>query len=414
MKIKHVLAREIYDSRGWPTVECELILQNGVSVRAAAPNGLSVGTHEAVVLVDHEERLMGRGKRKAVDNIQQKIAPLLIDQDPNIVLLDAEMIDLDGSEDKSSLGANAMIAVSMAVCKAQAVCEEMELYELLACLCDYDTISLPVPMVNLVNGGMHADTSLAIQEFMVVPIGMHSFAEAMEVCVAVFYKLREVLQRYNKRIAFGDEGGFSLDGVSDIDVLDYLGATIDMVQKQYSGSLMIALDIAASHFYNRQHKTYDWQGKKVVPEELISWYEKIVKRYPIYSLEDGLAEDDWDQWERLSHSLKSKVRIVGDDIFATNSLRIEEAIQKKVADSVIIKPNQVGTITEVLQAIKLCKDYGLNTIVSHRSGETNDTFIADLAIGTSANHIKAGSCCRGERVAKYNRLLRIEESLLHA
>ncbi|MCX5925530.1 MAG: phosphopyruvate hydratase [Candidatus Dependentiae bacterium] len=413
MKIKEVLAREIYDSRGWPTVECELILDNHVGVKASAPSGLSIGKHEAVALMDKGSRLMGHGVLKAVENIQTKIAPLLIGQEPNVVQFDTAMIELDGTENKSVLGANAMIAASMAVCKAQAVCEDMELYELIAYLCGFEEVTLPGPMFNLINGGMHADTSLQIQEFMIVPIGMGSFRAAVETGVMVFHILKQLLQQQGKYTSVGDEGGFAPNAMSDIDALDCLMTAIDIVQKECNGTIMIALDVAASRLYDPHHKMYNWQGKKVLAEELISWYEKITQQYPIYSIEDGLAEHDWANWTRLSAQFESKVRIVGDDIFATHSQLIWEGIQHNSADTVLIKPNQVGTITETLQAIKLCKEHSLNTIVSHRSGETNDTFIADLAIGISANHIKAGSCSRGERMAKYNRILRIEEQLLY-
>lgn len=413
MKIKEVLAREIYDSRGWPTVECELILDNHMSVKASAPSGVSVGKHEATVLVDGGSRLMGRGVLKAVENIQKKIAPLLIGQEPNLVQFDTTMIELDGTENKSILGANAMIAASMAVCKAHAAYEDREPYELIAYLCGFEEVSLPGPMFNLINGGMHADTQLQIQEFMVVPIGMASFRAAVEAGAMVFYTLKQLLQQQGKHTYIGDEGGFAPDTMSDIDALDCLTTAIDIVQKECDGTIMIALDVAASHLYDSHHKMYNWQGKKVLAEELISWYENIAKQYPLYSIEDGLAEHDIIHWKKLSTDLKSKVRIVGDDLFVTQSQRIWDGIQEDIADTVLIKPNQVGTVTETLQAIKLCKEYDLNTIVSHRSGETNDTFIVDLAIGTSANHIKAGACSRGEHMAKYNRILRIEERLLY-
>jgi enolase len=413
MKIKKVLSREIYDSRGWPTVECEIILENGVSVRAAAPSGLSRGKHEAHVLVDNGSRLMGRGMQKAVESIEKNIAPLLEGKEPSLVELDMQMIELDGTEEKSVLGANSMIAASMAVAKAQAADQEMELYELLAYLCGFDQVSLPIPMFNLINGGMHADNSLQIQEFMVVPVGMSSFRATLEAGVMVFHTLQQLLRQQGKGANVGDEGGFAPQGMSDINALECLTTAIELVQKECEGTLMIALDVAATGLYDSHHKMYNWQGKKILTEELIAVYANLVEQYPIYSIEDGLAEHDIAGWKQLSQTFKSKVHIVGDDLFVSQAQRIWDNLDNNLADAVIIKPNQVGTITEALQTIKLCKENDLGTIISHRSGETNDSFIADLAVGTMANHIKAGGCSRGERLAKYNRLLRIEEQLLY-
>jgi len=324
-----------------------------------------------------------------------------------------QMIELDGTEEKSVLGANSMIAASMAVAKAQAADQEMELYELLAYLCGFEQVSLPIPMFNVINGGMHADNNLQIQEFMVVPIGMSSFRATLEAGVMVFHTLQQLLHQQGKGTGVGDEGGFAPQGMSDINALECLTTAIELVQKECEGTLMIGLDVAASGLYDTHHKMYNWQGKKILTEELIAWYATIVEQYPIYSIEDGLAEHDIAGWKQLSHGFKSKVHIVGDDIFVSQAQRIWDSLDNNLADAVIIKPNQVGTVTEALQTIKLCKENDLGTIVSHRSGETNDSFIADLAVGTMANHIKAGACSRGERLAKYNRLLRIEEQLMY-
>lgn len=411
MKVTNVMACEIFDSRGWPTVECEIVLDNKISVKASAPSGLSVSKYEAVPLLDRDSRLAGRGVLSAVDMIEDEIASLLIGQEPNIVQFDTALIELDDTDDKSRLGANAMIATSMAVCRAHAVSEGFELYELIAHLCGLKEVSFPIPMFNVINGGMHADTNLQIQEFMVVPMGMDSFNEAMEAGVMVFHTLKQLLQQQGKHTGVGDEGGFAPSGMSDVDVLDCLATAIDIVQKEFAGSLKIALDVASSTFYDPHHRMYDWQGKKMMPEELMSWYEKIVKQYPIYSIEDPFAEQDVNYWKTLRTSLDGKVFVVGDDIFATQAQRIWEGIQNNVTDMVIIKPNQVGTVTETLQAVLLCREHAMNTVASHRSGETNDTFIAELALGIGAKHLKAGSCCRGERVAKYNKILEIEDRL---
>ncbi len=412
MKIKNVTAREIYDSRGLPTIECELILHNDVRVMAAAPSGLSVGKHESVALFDNESRLMGHGVLKVINIIETKIAPLLIGREPNVVELDTELIELDGTENKSVLGVNTMIAVSLAVAKAQAFCEGIEIYELIAYLCGFDEVTLPSPMFNLVNGGKQANNALQIQDFMVVPVGMSSFRMAVEAGVMVFQTFRQLLIQQGKPTAVGDEGGFVPENMSEVDVLDCLTMAIEIAGKEFDGTIMIALDIAASQLYDSHHKMYNWQGKKILAEELVEWYKKIVFQYPIYSIEDGLAASDWQHWALLYAELKSKTRIVGNDIFASHASLIWNGIQQEITDTVVIRPSQIGTLTETLQAIRLCKEYNLNTIISHSLGETNESFIADLAVGVSANIIKAGACCRGERMSKYNRILRLEEDLL--
>ncbi len=416
MKIKQIIGREIYDSRGYPTIECSLVLDKDVQIIASVPSGASRGTYEAVPLRDGGDRLEGQGVLKAIENLEEIIAPALIGQEPNIVQMDAAMIDLDGTDDKSNLGANAILAASMAVCKAQAFVANMDIYEFIAYICDFETFMFPGPMLNVINGGIHANNNLQIQEFMIVPQGMGSFRDAFEVSTMVFHALKRLLKENGKAVAVGDEGGFAPDLKDEIEALDYLLQAIESVQMPSGGSIMIALDIAASQFYNSEKQYYLWQGKKVSSQELIDWYEQLIdsKKYPIYSIEDGLHEDDWDGWAILRKTLGPKVRLVGDDIFVTNPQRIWEAIESGIADTVLIKPNQIGTVTETLQAIKLCKEYDVKTVVSHRSGETNDSFIADLAVGVSADHIKAGACSRGERLAKYNRLLKIEDDLLFA
>ena len=414
MRIKQVIAREIYDSRGFPTVECEIRLENDCIVTGSAPTGVSKSRYEAVPLYDDSSRLWGRGVTTACENIEQKISRLLIGRVPEVVQMDADMIELDGTRDKSFLGANAMIATSIAICKAQAVVEQIKLYELIAYLCQYDSVALPFPMFNIINGGKHANNNLQIQEFMVMPLGMSCFRESMEFSLVIYHKLKELLAKHGKSTAVGDEGGFASNFAHEQEALDYIMEAINYAQNSHGGSAMIALDVAASQFYDDQMQLYRWYSKDIDSTELIAWYQDLIGRYPIYSIEDGLSERDIDGWKKMYRGLHDKVQLVGDDVFATNPERIASGIKQQLATTAIIKPNQIGTVTETLQAIALCKEYGMKTIISHRSGETNDTFIADLAVGTSAGQIKAGGCSRGERMAKYNRLLSIEDSLMLA
>lgn len=414
MKIINVLAREIFDSRGLPTIECGIVLENETILRASVPTGVSCGEGEAVELRDGGLRLMGKGVRKAVQIIETTISPLLIGREPSIITIDALLRELDGTDNKSKLGANTMLAVSTAVCKAEAAVEHMELYELIAYLCGYELAALPYPMFNMINGGAHASNNLRIQEFMIMPVGVPTFQEAMEVAVTFYHALKNVLAQSGRTTAVGDEGGFAPDLSHDMQAIDLLMEVIEYVQHQCDASIMIVLDVAASQFYDKRTREYLWHGKLMTSDDLISWYSNLVEKYPIYGIEDGLSEHDWDGWERLTQVLGSKIQIIGDDIFVTNLERIRDGIERNVANTVLIKPNQVGTITETLQAIKLSKEYDKNIVVSHRSGETNDSFIADLAVGTSAGQIKAGGPSRGERLAKYNRLLQIEDTLLQS
>lgn len=412
MKITHIKAREIYDSRGWPTVECELYLDNGMITTASVPAGRSRSHHEACELRDGGKRLNGMGVQKAVEHIEKVIAPALIGKEPNGPTLDIAILDLDTMPDKSNLGANAILAVSMAVYKAQAIFEQIELYELLAYLCGAETISVPLPQFNMINGGVHADNNLPIQEFLVLPVGASSFRSAMEIGVTVFHELQNILRKKGKSTAVGDEGGFAAQFSGPEEALDYLVTAIEAVGKSEDTRCVIGLDFAASQYYDPTSTLYTWNNKKLSSLELIEAYQSLLQAYPIYSIEDPLAEDDWIAWQTLMTACGAEIQIVGDDIFATNFYRIEEGIKQGLANAVLIKPNQIGTITETLQAIQLCKQNNIKTIVSHRSGETNETFIADLAVGSSSGQIKAGGCCRGERLAKYNRLLAIEDTLL--
>lgn len=412
MKIMSIVGKEIFDSRGLPTVACEIELQNEVVVVASVPSGSSCSRHEAVEQRDGGARLFGKGVRKAVDVIENIIGPKLIGLDPDVVNIDSLMLELDNTENKSRLGANAMLAVSMAVCRAQAMANEMEPFELIAHIFGEQAVSLPFPMLNMINGGRHAEQTLGIQEFMFVPLGFQNFRESFESSVRIFYALKELLKKNGRTIGVGDEGGFIANFDSEFEALDFMMEAMESAGFKNDGRVVLALDVAASQLYDPATKLYSWNTKKVEREWLIEHYQKLARQYPIYSIEDGLHEDDWDGWTSMTATLGESMQIVGDDIFATNPSRIMVGIQEKAANCVIIKPNQIGTLTETLQSIKLCADNGVSTIVSHRSGETNDSFIADLAVGTSAGQMKAGSCNRGERMEKYNRLLEIEDSLM--
>lgn len=412
MKIAKLIAREIYDSRGWPTVQCDLILDNGTHVSASVPTGLSRGNYEAYELRDGGKRLWGMGVLRAVEIIEDVIAPALIGKEPNGPLMDITMLDLDGTSDKSKLGANTILAVSMAVYKAQAYEQGIELFELIAHLMGTATVTMPFAQFNVINGGLHGDNKMQIQEFLLIPVGVESFRAATELAVTIYHELKNVLHKHNKSICVGDEGGFAPPNMSDEEALDYLYQAIERVDHEEAHNCVIALDLAASQFYDRATGTYTWQHEMVHPQQMIEIYGNLMEQYPIYSLEDPLDQDDWENWGHLTELYGKDVQIVGDDIFATNFNRIAEGIKDHAATAAVIKPNQIGTITETLQAIQLCKQYGFDIVISHRSGETAETFIADLAVGTSAGQIKAGGCSRSERLAKYNRLLAIEEDLL--
>jgi enolase len=414
MIIEKIIGREIYDSRGYPTIECEIILEDGTYVLGSAPSGLSKGVGEAYELRDGGTRLMGLGVNDAVEKLEHIIAPELIGKVPDLVSMDVAMLELDGTDHKSNLGANTMIATSIAVLKAQAAVQGLELYEMIARLCGYESISLPVPMFNMINGGRHADNSLQIQEFLVIPTQTSSFRAAMEAAVVLYNDLKNLLKKNGKNIAVGDEGGFASDFKDEKEALDYLMQAIEMSKQKVSGGFVLGLDVAASQFYNVETNVYNWHKKAKSSEDMIEIYRDLIKSYPLYSIEDGLADRDWLGWQGLTEQLSENIQIIGDDIFVTDAQKIWQGIEQGVGTAAIIKPNQVGTLTEALQAIKLCKEYEMGVIVSHRSGETNDDFIAELAVGANAGHIKAGACCRGERIAKYNQLLRIEDDLVLA
>lgn len=409
MKITNIKAREIFNSRGMPTIECQIILDHDYSVLASVPSGKSKGVHEALELRDGGLRLFGKGCLKACEVITTIFAPEFLGTLPDLATADQFMIEADGTASKSKYGANTMLALSIAMAKAQAVSERMELYECIAHLYGVQTVMLPYPLFNVVNGGLHAHNNLAIQEFMVLPIGGTNFRESLELGVIFFHELQALVVKKGKRIAFGDEGGISCSFESEYEVLDLIAETITRIE---NGNLYrIALDVAASEFYNPTTQCYELHDEFLTSTELVERYAQLIQIYPIFSIEDGLAQDDWQGWAYMKQLLGNTIQLVGDDIFATSIPRIKHGVTVDAANAVIIKPNQVGTVTETLRALKFCYEQGLNAIVSHRSGETEDTFIADLVVGASVGQIKAGSLFGSERLAKYNRLLRIEDTL---
>lgn len=410
MKITNVKAREIYDSRGVPTLECQIFLDQDCYVLASVPSGMSKGIHEAMELRDGGSRLFGKGVLKACQIIETVFAPELLGKSPDLLTIDSFMIEADGTANKVKYGANSMLAVSIAVAKAQALSEHMELYECIAHLYGAQTVMLPYPLFNVINGGKHADNNLIFQEFMILPIGGSNFRESLELGALFFHELKELLIKSDKKIVYGDEGGVASAFESEFEALDLLTETIARIGE---GDLFrIALDVAASEFYNTRTHCYELHNEFLTSEELVSFYAKLIQTYPIFSLEDGLAQDDWQGWIHMKSVLGGTIQLVGDDLFVTSAQRIKHGVTVNAANAVIIKPNQVGTVSETLQAIQLCYEQGLNAIISHRSGETEDTFIADLVVGTSTGQIKSGGLSRSERLAKYNRLLRIEDLLV--
>jgi len=406
--IESIQAREILDSRGRPTIEAEVYLANGVVGLAQVPSGASTGSFEAHELRDDDKkRYGGKGVLKAVANVEHKIAPALMNLDAiDQALVDQTMIDLDGSPNKSHLGANAILGVSLATAKAAAETLGLPLYRYLG-----GTLAnvLPVPLMNVINGGSHADNNVDIQEFMIVPVGAPSFKEALRWGAEVFASLAKVLKDKNLLTGVGDEGGFAPNLGSNQEALDLLMMAIEKAGYKPGEQVALALDVAASEFYKDGKYTYD--GVAHSPTELIDYLDGLVSQYPIVSIEDGLHEDDWDSWVALTQKMGSKVQLVGDDLFVTNRTRLQKGIDLKASNSILIKLNQIGSLTETLDTIDLGKRNSYRSVISHRSGETEDTTIADLAVATRAGQIKTGSLCRSERVAKYNRLLRIEEQL---
>jgi enolase len=409
--ILDIVAREILDSRGNPTVEVDIILESGFSGRAAVPSGASTGEHEAVELRDgDQERYLGKGVQKAVANVNERIAPEVIGMDAvDQMAVDQVLIDLDGTPNKAALGANAILGVSLACAKAAAAYLSLPLYRYLGGVYAH---KLPVPMMNILNGGKHADNNVDLQEFMVVPVGAPSFREALRMGAEVFHHLKTILKGKGHNTAVGDEGGFAPDLRSNEEALEVVVEAINKAGYTPGDEVAIALDPAASEFFQRG--TYILQAeqkKERNASEMVAFYEDLVGRYPILSIEDGLAEDDWEGWKELTATLGGRIQIVGDDLFVTNRERLEKGIREGVANSILIKLNQIGTLTETLSAIEMAKEAGYTAVISHRSGETEDTTIADVAVATNVGQIKTGSASRTDRVAKYNQLLRIEEEL---
>jgi len=408
--ISEIHAREILDSRGNPTVEVEVVLESGGFGRAAVPSGASTGTREAVELRDGDgKRYGGKGVRRAVTNVIEVIAPELDGMEATEqAAVDRALLELDGTPNKSALGANALLGVSLAVARAAADEAGLPLYQYLG---GAGARLLPVPLMNVLNGGAHADNGLDIQEFMLVPAGAQSFSEALRTGAEIFHALKGVLRDKGLSTGVGDEGGFAPALGSNTAALDLLLQAIERAGYRPAEDVLLALDAAASEFFHGGRYRFRAEGKERTSEEMIAFYESLLDRYPLCSIEDGLAEQDWDGWAALTRRLGSRIQLVGDDIFVTNPTILGEGIKKGVANAILIKVNQIGTLTETLEAVELAKRAGYGTVISHRSGETEDTFIADLAVAVNAGQIKTGSLARGERTAKYNQLLRIEEEL---
>lgn len=403
-------AREILDSRGNPTVEVEVILDDGSLGRAAVPSGASTGVHEAVELRDGDKgRFLGKGVSQAVNNVREIIAPELVGLSAfDQVEIDRTLIELDGTENKGKLGANAILGASLAVAKAAANSLGMPLYRYIG---GVNGKTLPVPMMNILNGGQHADNNVDIQEFMVMPVGAESFAEALRMGAEIFHNLKAVLKERGYVTAVGDEGGFAPNLGSNEEALQVIVEAIERAGYKPGVDVRLALDVAASEMYEDGKYNLAGEGKIKTADEMIDFYGELIEKYPIISIEDGLAEDDWEGWQKLTAALGGRVQLVGDDLFVTNTERLAAGIERKAANSILIKVNQIGTLTETLDAIEMAKRAGYTAVVSHRSGETEDTTIADIAVALNAGQIKTGAPSRTDRVAKYNQLLRIEDDL---
>lgn len=411
--IVEVLGREILDSRGNPTVEVEVMLESGIIGRAAVPSGASTGEHEAVELRDGDKnRYLGKGVLQAVKNVNEEIADELIDFDAvDQVAIDNMLIQLDGTPNKSKLGANAILGVSLACAKAVAETFGLPLYQYIG---GVNAKTLPVPMMNILNGGSHADNTVDFQEFMIMPHGAESFQEALRMGTETFHSLKSVLKSKNYNTSVGDEGGFAPNLKSNEETLDIIMEAIEKAGYKPGEEISLALDVASSEMYKKEKNIYSFfksDKSEKTAEEMVEIYANLVSKYPIVSIEDGLDENDWDGWKLLTDKLGGKVQLVGDDLFVTNTERLSQGIEKGIANSILIKVNQIGTLTETLDAIEMAKRAGYTSVISHRSGETEDATIADIAVATNAGQIKTGSASRTDRIAKYNQLLRIEELL---
>ena len=411
MTIANIHAREILDSRGNPTVEVDVELEYGILGRAAVPSGASTGEHEAVELRDADSmRYLGKGVRKAVENVNTVIADALKGTDPFAQeAIDQTMLTLDGTPNKGNLGANAILGVSLAVAKAAAAEAGLPLYQYIG---GANAKELPLPMMNVLNGGSHADNNVDLQEFMIMPVGANTFREALRMGAEIFHNLKAVLQDRNCNTAVGDEGGFAPDLGSNEEALQVLIEGIERAKYVPGDEVLLALDPASSEFYKDGVYRLEAEAKPdKSPEEMVDFYAKLVDKYPIISIEDGMAEDDWEGWQLLTQAIGEKVQLVGDDLFVTNTNRLQQGIDRRIGNSILIKVNQIGTLTETLDAIELAKRFNYTAVISHRSGETEDTTISDIVVGVNAGQIKTGSLCRTDRTCKYNQLLRIEEQL---
>jgi enolase len=411
-----VHARQILDSRGNPTIEVEVVTENGNMGRAAVPSGASTGKHEAVELRDGDNKVyMGKGVLKAVDNVNSKIAKELQGVDVfEQNLIDKLMIDLDGSENKGNLGANAILGVSLAVAKAAAQESRQPLYRYIG---GVNANTLPVPMMNILNGGAHADNKIDFQEFMIMPLGANSFSEALQMGTEVFHNLKTVLKKKGYSTNVGDEGGFAPNIGSNVEAIETVLTAIEASGFTPGKDIWIAMDAAASEMYDSKTQTYNFHkssGEKLTSDEMVNYWVDWASKYPIISIEDGLDEDDWAAWEALTLAIGDKVQLVGDDLFVTNVKRLQQGIDKSIANSILVKVNQIGSLTETINAVSLAQNNGYTSVMSHRSGETEDTTIADLAVALNCGQIKTGSASRSDRIAKYNQLLRIEEELGNA
>ena len=411
-KIKRIHAREILDSRGNPTVEAELILENNIQSRASVPSGASTGEHEAVELRDGDQsRYLGRGVIKAVDNVNKIIAPNLIGEDVfNQEQIDKIMLDLDGTQNKNNLGANAILSVSIATLRAASRCNKTYMYQQLS---GNKNFIMPMPMMNVLNGGSHADNNVDIQEFMIIPVGARSFKHSIQIGSEIFHKLKSILKNKGLSTSVGDEGGFAPNLKSNEEALALLCQAVEKSGYNLDTDISFALDVASSELYSIDSKKYclSSENEDYNSDELINYYKDLCNKYPIISIEDGLDQNDWDGWIKMKQILGDKVQLVGDDLTVTNTEILKKAIDLNAINAILIKLNQIGTVSETLDAIRLAQSNDLGVVVSHRSGETEDVTIADLAVGTSAGQIKTGSLARTDRVAKYNQLLRIEEQL---
>ena len=413
--INQIVGRQILDSRGNPTVEVDVITDEGVLGRAAVPSGASTGEYEAVELRDgDQDRYLGKGVKTACENVEQYIKPEIVGEDIfDQRYIDQIMLDIDGTDNKSRIGANAILGVSLAVAKAAAEESKQSLYRYIG---GVNAHTLPVPMMNILNGGSHADNSIDFQEFMVMPIGAESFSESLRMGVEIFHNLKKELQAKGHSTNVGDEGGFAPNLKSNVEAIEIILKSIESAGYRPGEDVWIAMDAAASEFYNEEDKIYHFHqstGDKLTSDDMVDYWKEWTEKYPIFSIEDGLHEDDWSAWSKLNQAIGDKVQLVGDDLFVTNTHRLKRGIEEKSANSILVKVNQIGSLTETIEAVSMAHKAGFTSVMSHRSGETEDTTIADLAVALNTGQIKTGSASRSDRIAKYNQLLRIEDELGH-